>query len=119
MRISVATKAEDEPAVKRLKKGIIKVLRKFGGYEPEVDDIWVDEIATCTIYSKQTERFLDADTATEHTYSRVVDMRLKFQKMIENAMHHLAITRRDRIEIQGESDLKMKLREAIEKAEKT
>ena len=116
MLISVATKQKDQPELKRLMKGIVKILKKYGGYEPEVDDIWVYQIAAATIYLKETENFLDAPTATEHTFTRVTDMQLKWQKIIENAMEHLAITRHDRVGKQGTSDLETQLREALEKA---
>jgi len=116
MFVSVATKQKDQPELKRLMKGIIKILKKHGGYEPEVDDIWVRQIATATIYLKETEKFLDAPSATEHTFTRVTDMQLKWQKIIENAMTHLAISRRDRIGPQNASDLETQLREALTKA---
>jgi hypothetical protein len=113
--VRVAATVKDLPEIDRLTKGIVKVLLKFGGYEPEVDDIWVHQIATCTVYLTKTEIFLDADSATVHTYSRAADTQLKFQKMIENAMNQLALSRRDRIGQQAESDLMGKLRETLEK----
>jgi hypothetical protein len=116
MFVSVAIKQKDQPELKQLMKGIIKILKKHGGYEPEVDDIWVRQIAIANIYLKETEKFLDAPTATEHTFTRVTDMQLKWQKIIENAMAHLAISRRDRIGPQNASDLETQLREALAKA---
>lgn len=109
----IATTNDDRPEVERLRKGLIKILKKFGSYEPEVDDIQVSQIATCTIYSKKSEKFLDAPTATEHTYSRVVDMKAKLQKMIDTAMRELALSRRDRLGEHGEEDLMKKIREKI------
>jgi hypothetical protein len=116
MPIYIAARVEDIPEIERIAKGVIKVLKKFGGYEPEVDDIWVYRIANCTFYLKKSEYFLDAPTATEHTYSRVTDIQTKQQNMIEHAMEQLALSRRDRIEKQGEADLVRRLREEIEKA---
>jgi hypothetical protein len=115
MGIKIAGSVKDLPEIERLTAGIVKVLRKFGGYEPEVDDIWVNQIATYTVYLKKAEIFLDAETATEHTYIRVADIQLKFQRIIENAMHQLALSRNDRMGQQAEADLIGKLRETIEK----
>ena len=116
MLIRTATTDEDRPEVERLTKGLIKILKKFGSYEPEVDDIQVSQIATCTIYSKKSEKFLDAPTATEHTYSRVVDTKTKLQKMIDTAIRELSLSRRDRLNQQGQTDLTRQLQEAIAKA---
>ena len=118
MLIHIAARVEDIPEIERITKGIIKVLKKSGRYEPEVDDIWVNRIAQCTFYLKKTEYFLDAPTATEHTYSRITEIQTKWQNMIEHAMEQLALSRRDRMETQGEADLKRRLREEIEKASK-
>lgn len=117
--LRVAATLKDMPEINRLTKGIVKVLMKFGGYEPEVDDIWVSQIATYTVYLKKSELFLDADSATVHTYTHVADTQLKFQKIIENAMNQLALSRRDRIGQQAEADLMGKLRETLEKMKKT
>ena len=119
MLVEVAIKHEDEPKVKRLTQGIVKILKKYGGYEPEVDDIWIREIAVATIYMEETEKFLDAETATEHTFTRVTDMQVKWQKVIDNAMTHLAISRRDRIGGQKSSEFETALKEAIIKAKQT
>lgn len=116
--VHIAARVEDIPEIERVAKDIIKILRKFGRYEPEVDDIWVYRIANATFYLKKTECFLDAPTATEHTYSRITEIQTKQQAMIEHAMEQLALSRRDRIETQGEADFKRKLREEIEKATK-
>jgi hypothetical protein len=117
--LRVAARLEDIPEIERTAKGIIEVLKKFGGYEPEVDNIYVYRIANCTFYLKRTEEmFLDAPTATESTYSRVIDMQTKQQAMIDHAMEKLALNRKNRIERQGEADFVKKLREEIEKAKK-
>jgi hypothetical protein len=116
--VKCATSDEDRPEYERLRKGLISLLIKFGGYEPFLDDILVDQIASSTIYWKKLEAFMDAKTATEHTFVRMADSKMKFQKMIETAVRELALSRRDRIGQQGEVDLTRKLREAIDKARK-
>lgn len=116
MLVHIAARVEDIPEIERVANGIIKILKKFGRYEPEVDDIWVYRIANATFYLKKTECFLDAPTATEHTYSRITEIQTKQQAMIEHAMEQLALSRRDRT--QGEADFKRRLREEIEKASK-
>lgn len=115
MSIRIATSDEDRPELEKLKKGIITALQKFGGYEPEIDDILVDQIASSTIYWKKLETFLDAHNANEYTFARVADSKLKFLKMIETNLRELALNRRDRIGQQGEADLMKKLRAQIMK----
>jgi hypothetical protein len=116
--IRIATTSEDQPELDRIKKGIIKLLKKFGGYEPALDDILVEQIASSTIYYKRAERFLDATSATEFTYARIADSKMKLQKMIETAMQELALSRRDRLTQQGQTDFTRQLQEAIAKAKK-
>ena len=118
-RVYLAARVEDIPEIERTAQGIIKVLKKFGGYEPDVDDIWVYRIALCTFYLKKSECFLDAPTATEYTYARVTDVQTKQQNMIKIAMEQLAITRRDRLGEKREADLITKLQEAITRAQHT
>lgn len=117
--VRIATSDSDQPEFERLRKGIIEVLNKFGGYLPAIDDILVEQIASCTIYWKNAEVFLDAQTATEHTYARIADTKMKFQKMIEAAMRELALSRRDRLSQQGQTEFTSQLRGAILKAQKT
>ncbi len=64
---------EETAEYNRIRSGIIKVLEKHGGYEPAVDDIQTDWMATDAVYMKRLDAFLDSDTATEHTYARVID----------------------------------------------
>ena len=116
--VKTAGTLEDEPEHNRIRKGLIKVLKKFGGYEPAVDDFHIEQIASSAIYSKKTERFLDAANANEITYSRIIDSKLKLQKMIESALHQLALNRRDRVGQNKELDLMKQLREAIQNAVK-
>lgn len=105
---------EDERVeYERLKRELPEVLKKLGGYEPAVDDICIDQIAKATIYSRRVEIFLDSDTATEYTYSRVTDIKLKLWKTIDDAIRELAVSRRDRIAKETESGLMNELREAM------
>ena len=114
--IRIATSDADKPEYERLKNGIIKLLEKFGGYEPALDDILVEQIASSTIYWKKMEQFLDAASATEYTYVRIADSKVKWQKTIETAMRELALSRRDRLNQQGQTDLTRLLAESIAKA---
>jgi hypothetical protein len=107
----VAMKREDEPEYDRIRSELIKVLRKLGGYEPGVDDIYVDEIARASVYLKKTEIFLDA--GTEDTYSKMADTRLKVRKTIDDAMNQLAITRRQRLANKTEGDVREELKQAL------
>ena len=104
---------KDAPEYERITRELAKVLKKLGGYEPAVDDLYIDEIARAVIYEKKIEIFLDADTATDYTYSRVTDSKVKLSKTIENAMRQLAINRRDRLAGQTQAGLMKELREAI------
>ena len=115
MGVGIATSDEDRPELERLRKGMIKALQKRGGYMPEIDDILVDQIARSTIHWQKLETFLNAQSANEYTYARVADSKLKFLKMIETDLRELALNRRDRIDQQGEADLKNKLRAEIMK----
>lgn len=111
---------EDERVeYERLKRELPEVLKKLGGYEPAVDDISIDQIARATVYSRRIEMFLDSDTATEYTYSRVTDSKVKLSKTIDTAMHQLAVSRRDRMSKQTEAGLMNELREALLRALKT
>jgi hypothetical protein len=116
LHVRIATSDEDRPELERLRKGIIKALKKFGVYEPALDDILVEQIASSTIYWKRMERFLDSASATEWTYARITDSKLKTQKMIEDAMRELALSRRERLSQKGQTDLARQLTEAIAKA---
>jgi translation initiation factor 2B subunit (eIF-2B alpha/beta/delta family) len=116
--IRIATSDEDQPELERLKNGIIKLLKKFGGYEPALDDILIEQIASSTIYWKKVERFLDTASATEYTYASIADSKVKWQKMIDTAMRELALSRRDRLNQQSQTDFTRQLQEAIAKAKK-
>lgn len=104
---------KDVAEYERTRKELVKVLEKMGGYEPAVDDIHIDQIARIAIYAKRVEIFLDSNTANEDTYFRVTDTKLKLSKIIDNAMHQLALSRRDRMGKQTEASLMIELREAM------
>ncbi|HYB67837.1 MAG TPA: hypothetical protein VEC43_05870 [Candidatus Acidoferrales bacterium] len=116
--VRIATSDDDRPEFERIRNGIIKALQKFAGYEPEIDDILVDQIASSTIYWKKLEKFLDAETASEYTFARVADSKSKFLAMIDTNLRELALNRRARIGQQGEAELMRKLREEIMKRTK-
>jgi hypothetical protein len=88
-----------------MKKGFTRVLDKFGGYEPAVDDITIDRIIKSTINYSKIGTFLDSTTATPDTYSRVIDAQAKLSKIINDATWLLAISRRDRLADQTQTDL--------------
>jgi hypothetical protein len=114
--IRIATSDEDKPEHERLRKGIIQLLKRFGGYEPALDDILIEQIASSTIYYKKIERFLDTASATEYTYASIADSKVKWQKTIQTAMRELALSRRDRLSQQDQTNLTRLLKEAIAKA---
>ena len=111
--LRVCTSDEDRPEYERLRKGIIKVLEKFGGFEPEIDELLVDQIVSSLIYWKRCEKFLDSKSATELTYVRMADAKAKFRKMVDDALHELALTRRDRLNKKDEGDFTKQLRAAL------
>jgi hypothetical protein len=100
-----------------VKAGLIGELKKLGSYEPEVDDLQVDAIARATIYMRNLEKLLDSERANEETYSRVTDSQAKLRKIIETALHGLALTRKERITTQagkaGEEELAKLILEAL------
>jgi hypothetical protein len=104
---------KDQPEYERIRNELVKALQKMGGYEPAVDDLYIDQIAGIAVYAKKVEIYLDADTATEDTYFRVTDTKLKQSKMIDNAIHQLALARRDRLGKQTESSIMNQLRQAV------
>ena len=104
---------KDRNEYEQMRHQLVSVLKKIGGYQPVVDDIYVDQIARAVIYSTRLEVFLDSGKATEYTYSRIIDSKAKLAKTIENSMHQLALNRRDRIDRQTESSLMNELREAM------
>jgi hypothetical protein len=87
----------DAKEYEAIKARLIAELKKLGSYEPEVDDLQVDEIARATIQMRNTEKLLDTGTANGETYSRVTDSETKLRKIVEAALRELAITRRERM----------------------
>ena len=107
---------KDAAEYQKLRNEIINVLEKSGGYEPAVDNLYIDRIASTAIYARKLETFLDSAQATARTYAQVTDTKLKLSKIIDDAMHHLALTRRDRISKQTESNFVNELKQALQKA---
>ena len=96
---------KDAAEFERTRTPIIKALEKMGGYEPAVDDYYVDLIARTMIYAKKAERFLDADTASAETYASIAYTQLKYSKLIDNAIRQLALNRRDRLGKETQSEI--------------
>lgn len=106
---------KDMPDYELVTRQLTEVLKKLGGYEPAVDGMYVDVIARAAVYAKRIEAFIDSDSATVHTYSKVTDTKIKLIKTIEDAMRELALNRRDRIGNQAEGSLKKELFEALKR----
>lgn len=104
---------KDVPEYERTKNALVKVLEKAGGYEPAIDDILIDQIARTAIQAKTLEVFLDSKRSTVDTYSVVVDSKLKLMKIIENLTRELALSRRDRLGKQTQSDIMEQISLAI------
>jgi hypothetical protein len=109
---------KDVPEYERTRNGLVKVLEKVGGYEPAVDDILVDQIARTEIQVRNVEIFLDSEQSTVDTYSIVADSKLKLMKIIDNAIHGLALSRRDRLGNQTESSLMRMIKEELLRGKK-
>jgi hypothetical protein len=113
MIVEVAMLEKDRPEYVQIRRELIKVLERLGGYEPAADDIFVDEIARTAMYARKVEFFLDAPTANEHTYAAVTDTKLKLSKIVENSMRELALTRRYRLDNRKQVSIVTELREAL------
>jgi hypothetical protein len=109
---------KDVPEYERTRYALVKVLEKAGGYEPAIDDILIDQIARTAIQAKNAEVFLDSKQSTVDTYAAVADSKLKFMKIIENATRELALSRRDRLGKQTQSDIMEQIIQAIGEAQK-
>jgi hypothetical protein len=110
---------KDVPEYERTRYALVKVLEKAGGYEPAIDDILIDQIARTAIQAKNAEVFLDSKQSTVDTYSVVADSKLKFMKIIETSTRELALSRRDRLGKQTQTDVMEQIRQAIgEEAQK-
>jgi hypothetical protein len=109
---------KDVPEYERTRNALVKVLEKAGGYEPAIDDILIDQIARTAIQAKNVELYLDSKHSTVDTYSVVADSKLKLMKIIENATRELALSRRDRLGKQTQSDIMEQIKQAIGEAQK-
>jgi len=104
---------KDASEYNRIRDELVKVLERMGGYEPAVDDKYIDRIARLTIYTNKVEIYIDSNNATVDTYVKVTDIKLKQSKMLDMAINQLALARRDRLGKQTESSLMDELREAM------
>lgn len=104
---------KDATEYEKIRTEIVNVLERTGGYEPAIDNLNIDQIARTAIDFRKVETFLDSNQATAQTYSQVTDTKLKLSKIIDNAMHQLALTRRDRIGKQTESNLMNQLKQVM------
>jgi hypothetical protein len=104
---------KDASEYNRIRDELVKVLERMGGYEPAVDDKYIDRIARLTIYTNKVEMYIDSNNATVDTYVKVTDIKLKQSKMLDMAINQLALARRDRLGKQTESSLMNELREAM------
>jgi hypothetical protein len=109
---------KEVPEYERTKFALVKVLKKLGGYEPAIDDIFIDQIARTAIQAKNVEVFVDSKRSTVDTYSVVADSKLKLMKIIENLTRELALSRRDRLGKQNQSDLMEQIKQALGESEK-
>ena len=107
---------KDAAEYEKIRTEIVNVLEKTGGYEPAVDNLYIDRIASTAIYARKLETFLDSSQATARTYAQVTDTKLKLSKIIDSAMHQLALTRRDRIGKETESNFVNELKQGMSKA---
>jgi vacuolar-type H+-ATPase subunit H len=108
---------KDAKEYEGIKAGLIGELKKLGSYAPEIDDLHIDAIARATIHLRNAEKLLESEKANKETYSRVTDAQAKLRKIIESALHELAVTRRERIATQagkaGEEELARLILEAL------
>jgi hypothetical protein len=104
---------KDVPEYDRIRNGLVETLKRLGCYEPAIDDLHIDAIARATIYTRRLEMFLDSENATEEVYTHVSDAQVKFNKIVENAVHGLAIARRERLSRQAQKAAQDELRKAI------
>ena len=116
-KLELLTK-KDVPEYERTRNALVRVLEKAGGYEPAIDDILVDQIARTAIQAKNVEVYLDSKRPTVDTYAVVADSKLKLMKIIENLTRELALSRRERLGKQTQSDVMEQIKQALEEAEK-
>jgi len=96
---------KDRDEYERIKQGIIRAIQKSRPYISEFDNLQIELIAGSMVYWRKGDPFLDSNTATPETYSRVIDGKVKLAKTIEEATQKLGITRHERIitQTQGNS----------------
>jgi hypothetical protein len=108
---------KDAEEYEAIKAGLVAELKKLGSYDPEVDGLEIDAIARATIYMRNMEKLLDSEKPNPEIYSRVTDSQAKLRKIIETALHELAVTRKERISTQagraGEEELARLILEAL------
>jgi len=102
---------------KHIKSGLTRVVKSMREYVPIVDDLYINTIARYTIHMKRLDRFIEPDTATEYTYSRVIDSQVKLAKIIDDALHRLAISGQDRLTGQKEAEITLQFRETLRRSQ--
>ena len=96
-----------------IRSRLTEVLERSGGFEAGIDGLYVDQVASNTIFLRKADNFLMSNKANEYTFVRVADAKVKLAKIIDNALNQLAISRRNRLINQTEAGLMTELREAI------
>ena len=96
----------------RIRSGLIELLEERGGYEPAIHDLFLDQVARHTIFLKRSDMFLLSDKASEHTFVSVADAKVKFAKIIDNALNKLGLSQQNRLTDQTEAGL-TELREVV------
>ncbi len=76
--------------------GLIELLKERGDYEPALHDLLIDRVARHTIILKRCDMFLLSEKASEHTFVSVADAKVKFAKIIDNALNEMGITPQNR-----------------------
>ena len=114
---------EDALIFTEITKQLVEALTEFGDYLPIVDDLYIEQIAFCTIQIRKLLAFANTSTATLDTHSRVNDSLAKLSKNRDNAINQLLLSRRDRLNNQTQANIKTefegKLRRICANAEST
>ena len=97
----------------RIRDGLIELLEERRGYEPAIHDLYLDQVARHTIFLKRCDMFLLSDKASEHTFVSVADAKVKFAKIIDNALNKLGISPGNSFANQTEADVMTELRELV------
>ncbi len=104
---------EDVPIFTEITKQLVKALTESGDYLPVIDDLDIEQIAISEIQIRKLLTFANASTATLDTYSRVNDSVAKLSKNRDNAINHLFLSRRDRINNQTQTNIKTEFKEKL------